>query len=214
MPAAPLTFTARHVQLSRAVLAAVAALMLTFSPDHSAGVGLSVFGGFAISTALVHVLAAVLVYRSGHRWPALILSGVSFVLGMTASIPSLRSDTLFFVVVISWAAVTGLVELIYGIRSRGTDGARDAVTTGSLGLLLALLLLLIPVGFVHQYQGPQGETLSLTGIILGVGIFGGYAAIVAVLQGIAGLTPNAKKAVQAPVETDAGVDRLAEGGPA
>src|SRR5690606_32738686 len=118
MPAAPLTFTARHVQLSRAVLAAVAALMITFSPDHSAVVGLSAFGGVAMATALVPLLAAGLVHRGGHRWPSLIMSGFSCVLGMTASIPSLRSDTLFLVVVISWAAVTGLVELIHGIRSK------------------------------------------------------------------------------------------------
>ncbi|HTN56013.1 MAG TPA: acyl-CoA synthetase [Microbacterium sp.] len=214
MPAAPLTFTARHVQLSRAVLAAVAALMITFSPDHSAAVGLSVFGGFAIATALVLVLAAILVHRGAQRWPALIMSGVSFVLGMTASIPSLRSDTLFFVVVIVWAAATGLVEVIAGIRAKGADGARDAVITGGAGLLLAVLLLVIPAGLVHEYMTPQGETMVLTGIILGVGSFGGYAAIVAVLQGIAGLTPNAKKTVQAQARTDAGVDRLAEGGPA
>jgi uncharacterized membrane protein HdeD (DUF308 family) len=215
MPAAPLTFTARHVQLSRAVLAAVAALMITFSSDHSAVIGLSVFGGFAIATALVLVLAAILVHRGGHRWPALIMAGVSFVLGMTASIPSLRSDTLFFVVVISWAAVTGLVELIAGIRSKGVEGARDAVISGGAALLLALVLLVIPVGFVHEYMTPQGETMALTGIILGVGTFGGYAAIVAVVQGIGGLTPKAKKAVQATADTDAGVDRLADqGGPA
>ncbi len=124
MPAAPLTFTARHVQLTRAVLAAVAALMITFSPDHSATVGLSVFGGFAIATALVLLLAAILVHRGTRRWPALIMSGVSFVLGMAASIPSLRSVTLFFVVVIVWAAVTGLVELHDALAERG---ARDTV---------------------------------------------------------------------------------------
>lgn len=212
MPAAPLTFTARHVQLTRAVLAAVAALMITFSPDHSATVGLSVFGGFAIATALVLLLAAILVNRGTRRWPALIMSGVSFVLGMAASIPSLRSVTLFFVVVIVWAAVTGLVELIAGIRFKNADGARDAVITGGAGLLLAVLLLVIPAGLVHEYMTPQGETMVLTGIILGVGTFGGYAAIVAVLQGIAGFTPNAKKAVQAQARTDAGGDRLAEGG--
>lgn len=215
MPAAPLTFTARHVQLSRAVLAAVAALMITFSPDHSAAVGLSVFGGFAIATALVLVLGAILVYRGTRRWPVLIMSGVSFVLGMTASIPALRSDTLFFVVVIAWAAVTGIVELFSGIRFKGTEGARDAVLVGGAGLLLALVLLFIPVNLVHEYMTPQGETMSLTGIILGVGTFGGYAAVVAVLQGIAGLTPNAKKTVQAEARAGAGVDRLAdEGGPA
>jgi hypothetical protein len=46
MPAATRTFTARHVQLTRAALAAVAAVMITFSPDHSASVGLAVFAGF------------------------------------------------------------------------------------------------------------------------------------------------------------------------
>jgi hypothetical protein len=117
-------------------------------------------------------------------------------------------------VVIVWAAATGLVEVIAGIRAKGADGARDAVITGGAGLLLAVLLLVIPAGLVHEYMTPQGETMVLTGIILGVGSFGGYAAIVAVLQGIAGLTPNAKKTVQAQARTDAGVDRLAEGGPA
>ncbi|SJN20495.1 putative membrane protein [Microbacterium esteraromaticum] len=208
MPAPSRPFTARHVQLCRAALAAVAAVMITFSPDHSAVVGLSVFGGFAIATALVLVLAAVIIYPSGRRWPALIMSGFSFVLGMTASIPALRSDDLFFITVISWAAVTGVVELIAGIRFKGTDGARDAITLGAAGLLLAVLLLAVPAGFAQEYTVEQGGTFSLTGIILGVGLFGGYAAIVAVFLGIAGLTPAAKKNAQ----TDAGADRLADHG--
>lgn len=205
------TFTARHVQLTRAALAAVAALMITFSPDHSASVGLPMFGGFVIATALVLVLAAIIVYPAGHRWPAVIIAGISFVLGMVAGIPSIRSDALFFGLVIAWAASTGLVELVHGIRSKGTEGARDATLIGSLGLLLALLLALVPAGFVQNYTTPQGEA-SLTGIILGVGMFGAYAAIIAVFLGIAGLTPGAKKAAQAAEEKDAGTDRLADHG--
>ncbi|WP_417555893.1 acyl-CoA synthetase [Microbacterium sp.] len=205
------TFTARHVQLTRAALAAVAALMITFSPDHSASVGLPTFGGFVIATALVLVLAAIIVYPAGHRWPAVIIAGISFVLGMTAGIPSIRSDALFFGLVIAWAASTGLVELIHGIRSKGTEGARDATLIGSLGLLLALLLALVPAGFVMDYTTPQGAA-SLTGIIIGVGMFGGYAAIIAVFLGIAGLTPGAKKAAQADAEKEAGTDSLADHG--
>lgn len=211
MPA-PRTFTARHVQLTRAALAAVAALMITFSTDHSANVGLSVFGGFAIATALVLLLAAIIVLPKERRWPALLLAGLSFLLGMAAGIPSIRSDALFFGLVIAWAATTGLVELIDGIRSKGTEGARDAKLIGSLGLLLALLLALVPAGFVQNYTTPQGEATSLTGIIIGVGMFGAYAAAVAVFLAIAGLTPATKKTVQTHAVNDAGTDRLADHG--
>lgn len=206
------TFTARHVQLTRAALAAVAALMITFSPDHSASVGLPVFGGFVIATALVLVLAAIIAYPAGHRWPAVIIAGISFVLGMTAGIPAIRSDALFFGLVIAWAASTGLVELIHGIRSKGTEGARDATLIGSLGLLLALLLALVPAGFVQESVTPEGGTSTLTSIVIGVGLFGAYAAIIAVFLGIAGLTPGARKAVQTDAEKDAGTDRLADHG--
>lgn len=207
MPAPSRPFTARHVQLSRAVMAAVAAIMITFSPDHSAAVGLSVFGGFAIVTSFVLILAAIIVYPNGRRWPAVMLGAFTLVLGMAASVPTWRSDTLFFVLVIIWAALTGLVELIAGIRFRGSDGARDAITVGALGLVLALLMAIVPVGLVQQYT-VEGADLELTGIVVGVGLFGGYAAIVAVFLGIAGFTPGAKNKI----ESDAGGDRLADHG--
>jgi len=208
MPAPSRTFTLRHVQLSRAVLAAVAALMITFSPDHSAAVGLSVFSGFAISTSLVMILAAVIVHPAGQRWPAITSGALSFVAGMVASVPAIRSVGLFFGVVIAWAALTGLVELIAGLRRRGSEDARDAIVTGSLGLLLAVVMLLVPIGFAQDYSPQPGVVFTVTGIVLAVGFFGGYAAIVAVFQGIAGLTPSARKAAQ----TDAGIDRLADHG--
>ncbi|UWF77486.1 MULTISPECIES: acyl-CoA synthetase [Microbacterium] len=190
MPAPSRPFTARHVQLSRAALAAVAALMITFSPDHSAAVGLSVFGGFAIVTAFVLALAAWSAYPAGRRWPAVAIAVISIIVGMAGSIPSWRSETLFFVLVIAWALLTGLVELLAGIRHRGSEGARDAMITGALGILLAAALLLVPAGFAQPYTVDGAGTFTLTGIILGVGLFGGYAAIVAVFLGIAGLTPR------------------------
>lgn len=206
MPAPSRPFTARHVQLGRALLAAVAALMITFSPDHSAAVGLAVFGGFAIVTAFLLILAAIIVYPAGSRWPAATMGAITLVLGMAASVPVWRSATLFFVLLIVWGAATGLVELIAGLRKRGTEGARDAITIGSLGLLLAVLLLAIPKGLASEYTVEGGGTFLLTDIILGVGMFGGYAAIVAVFLGIAGLTPAAMKRADA----KGGADSLAD----
>lgn len=206
-PATGRPFTVRTVQLARALMAAVAALMITFSPDHSAAIGLSVFGGFAIVTSLVLIVAAIIVHPAGQRWPSVLMGAITLVLGMAASIPAWRTDALFFVLVITWAALTGIVELIAGIRSRGQDGSRDAITIGALGLLLAVLLLIVPVGFVQDYA-VEGHAMSLTGIIIGVGLFGGYAAIVAVFLGIAGLAPAAKGTETS--ETTAGADRLAD----
>ncbi|MFJ4223346.1 acyl-CoA synthetase [Microbacterium sp. NPDC089695] len=205
MSAPARAFTARHVQLMRALFAAAAAVMITFSPDHSAAVGLSVFSGFAIATSLVLFLAVWLVFPAGERWSWVVLAILGAAAGMTAGFPEFRTEDLFFIVVIAWAATTGLVELIVGLRARRTGGAeaRDAITVGAFGLLLALLLIAIPAGFVQPYAIQGAGEFELTGIILGVGMFGGYAAIVAVFLGIAGLSPQRREAAapaSAPVE--------------
>ncbi|MBT2483926.1 MULTISPECIES: acyl-CoA synthetase [unclassified Microbacterium] len=197
MSAPARAFTMRHVQLLRALFAAIAAVMITFSSDHSAPVGLSVFSGFVFVTALVQVLAAWLVLPAGSRWSSVLLAAVGIVAGMVSGIPVWRSDDLFFIVVIGWAVVSGGIELLAGIRARRTNDplARDAITVGAFGVLLGILLLLIPSGFVQEYTIDQAGTFVLSGIILGVGMFGGYAAIVAVFLGIAGLTPKNADAV-------------------
>ena len=197
MSAPARAFTARHVQLLRALFAAAAAVMITFSPDHSAAVGLSVFSGFVLTTALVLILAAWLVFPAGQRWPSVVLALVGFVAGMAAGVPAWRTDDVFFVVVTAWAAATGTVELVVGLRARraGDPAARDSITLGAFGLLLAVLLLAIPAGFVQPYAIDGAGEFELTDIILGVGMFGGYAAIVAVFLGIAGLTPQRADAV-------------------
>lgn len=207
MSAPARAFTPRHVQLLRALFAAAAAVMITFSPDHSAAVGLSVFSGFVLTTSLIMLLAVWLVFPAGQRWSWVVLALLGFVAGMTAGVPAWRTEDLFFVVVIAWALTTGIVELIVGLRARraGETTARDSITVGAFGILLAVLLLTIPAGFVQPYAIQGAGEFELTGIILGVGMFGGYAAIVAVFLGIAGLTPKgvepaAAASVPAPVE--------------
>ncbi len=192
MPAPAATFTVRHVQLARAALAAIAALMITFSPDHSAPVGLSVFSGFIIATALVLLLATWLVAKAGGRWHYVLLGVIGLMAGIVSGIPPLRTTETFFVVLISWAALSGLVELLAGIRVRRDDdpNARDMITVGALTLLLAVVLLAIPPAYSLGYTIEEAGSFTLTGIILGVGVFGAYAAIVAVYLAIAGLSPR------------------------
>jgi hypothetical protein len=215
------TFDVRHVQLARAAFAALAAIMITFSPDHSALVGMAVFSGFAIATGLVLLFAVWIVYPAGRRWPAAALGGVTIAAGMVSGLAPVRTVTGFFAVVIAWALVTGLIELVAGVRGlRGLrsrreiapgiadarpavdpgprSDSRDAVVVGAAGLLLGVALALVPAGYSLQYTiAEAGETLTLTGITIGVGLFGAYAAIVAVYLGIAGFSPRKDAAITA-----------------
>ena len=57
--------------------------------------------------------------------------------------------------------------------------------------MFGLGLLLVPTQYALRYTIEDANaTFTLTGIIIGVGIFGAYAAIVAVYLGIAGFSPR------------------------
>jgi len=196
------TLDVRHVQLARAAVAAIAAVMVTFSPDHSAAVGLSIFSGFAFLGGIVLLLAAWQVYPAGGRSATVTLGVLFAAAGMAASVAQLRTVTMFFVIVIAWALTTGLVETVAGARglraarrAQGRDAARsesrDALTVGILTLVLGLALLLVPTQYALKYTIDEANaTFTLTGIIIGVGVFGGYAAILAVYLAIAGFSPR------------------------
>jgi hypothetical protein len=208
------SFEVRHVQLARAAFAAIAAIMVTFSPDHSAAVGLSIFSGFALASGLVLIAAGWFVYTVDTRWPTVVLGTLSMIAGLLGGIAQLRSVTMFFVIVISWALLTGLVEAITGARglraARGlarADAARsesrDALTIGILTGALGVGLLLVPTQYALPYTIDEADaTFTLTGIIIGVGIFGAYTAIVAVYLAIAGFSPRRS----APAESEQGAE--------
>ena len=195
MPAVrPFTPSTRHVQLLRALIAAVAALMITFSPDHSASVGLSVFSGWAVATAIVLGLGTWIATPAGRRTVPGLLALVYLLAGMAASIAPLRGPLLFFVVIPVWAVVAGALETGMGVSERrlgDRDRARDTLTLGVLTLVAAAAVLLVPADYALDYFiEDAGQTFTLTGEIIAVGLFGGYAAIVAVFLAIAGLSPE------------------------
>jgi hypothetical protein len=212
--AAPLrTLEVRHLQLARAFFAALAAVMITFSPDHSAAVGLAVFSGFAIATGLMWFAAVWLIFPKGDRWAAVLLGILALLAGMATGMPGLRTDTMYFVVVIAWSVLSGIVELVAGIRARRMthlprSQSRDAITIGALGILLGLGLLAVPVQYALTYTIEEaGQTFTLTGITIAVGIFGGYAAIVAVYLGIAAFSPRPTDAEATAPVTEATAER-------
>ncbi|WP_238592361.1 acyl-CoA synthetase [Microbacterium sp. CSI-V] len=198
-PASVRSFDVRHVQLARAFFAALAAVMVTFSSDHSAAVGSSVFSGFALATALVLVLSVWLVYPTGQRTTPILLAVVSGLAGLAASVGAWRTTTFFFVLVIVWAVVSGALEIIGAVRDRraGRPDSRDGLTVGIITLILAVGILLTSPAFSYDYTIDGAGTFTLTGITIAVGIFGGYAAIIAVYLAIAGFSPRRPEPVPA-----------------
>ena len=190
----------RYLQLARAVAAAIAAALITFTTLHSAALGVSVFSGYAIVTGLLLLMGAWTVYPKGRRGAAIGLGVVSIIAGMVGGFPPIRTVSLYFALLIPWAILTGLIELIDGIRTRrATEAgsqrrseARDATAVGILTLVLGAALLLVPGQYALQYYIAEAHrSFTLTGITIAVGIFGGYAAILAVYLGIAAFSPRA-----------------------
>lgn len=198
------TFEVRHVQLGRALFAAVAAIMITFSADHSAEVGLAVFSGWAIATALVLLIGAGLAHARGGRAAPVLVGVLTLVAGMIGGLPGIRSTTLFFAVVIVWALAAGVAELAFGIhgRRRGVPEARDGVLVGAVTIALGIGLLVVNPAYRLDYVIDEAGSFTLSGIAIGVGIFGGYAAIVAVFLGIAGFSPRAASPASVALPTD------------
>ncbi len=193
-------FDVRHLQLARAAFAALAAVMVTFSSDHSAPLGLGVFSGFALATGLVFAVAAWLVFPRDERMVPVLLASVSILAGLVSSVGVWRTTGVFFGVVIAWALVSGLIELLGALRDRRagrTAGARDGVLVGILGLVLAAVLLLTPMQYALDYDITGAGSFTLTGITIAVGLFGGYAAVVAVFLAIAGFSPRRPEPVPA-----------------
>lgn len=179
------------MQLLRAVFAAIAAAMVTFTADHSAQLGLAAFSGFAIATALVLFLASWLTYPSGSRAPVVWQAIVMLIAGMAGGVGGLRTPELFFSVIISWALITGFIEAIVAFKTPRprTPDARDALTVGVFTMLFGLAL--IGAIFLEpQVYSTAGQDFVLTNIGVGVGLFGAYAAILAVFLAIAGFSPR------------------------
>lgn len=199
------------VPVLRAIVAAVIALIITFSADHSATFGLILFGALALCDGLILLVLAPSRIGSrlagGVRVQGLIgvLAGIAAFVAVIA-LPTGRLGA-FMLIVIIWAALTGVLELLAGFRSRGTaTPSRDLIFIGGLTVLLAIVFLFVPPELNQAYGGREKVTGALTADILSVGLFGAYAAITAIYQVIGGLSlrwDNNDKAAAAASTTEA-----------
>jgi uncharacterized membrane protein HdeD (DUF308 family) len=176
--------------LTRATVAAIAAIVVTFSADHSAEFGLIVFGVFTIATGAALVAGARSAVTAGIQRTIFTIQGmVGLAVGIAAITLSWLGLPLLILLVSSWAAITGFLELYLGLRSRGrVDHARDWVFAGAFTALFAVVTILIPADFSQAYTGPDDVERFLTAAVIIVGALGAYGAILGIYLVIAALS--------------------------
>mgnify|MGYP000411252427 CR=1 FL=1 len=188
--------------LSRAIPAVLLAIVITFSADHSAGLGLVAFGAYAVASGLATAtIAATRVAPGTVRLVVLCHAAVALVTGGAAlTVPG--GGYAYFVLVLSaYAAVCGFLELYLGGRSWRRSSARSAVSSpasslapssvardwmfvGALSVALAVTALVIPANFSQPYS-VEGIEGAVTASVALVGLFGAYLAIVGIFLAIA-----------------------------
>jgi uncharacterized membrane protein HdeD (DUF308 family) len=157
------------VPVLRGALAIVPSVVITFSQDHSPTLGLAVFGFWAVvSGLLTGAFSLRLIDDRVIRLLFAVNGALTAVAGILALI--VPANLAFFVVlVITWAALTGIIELFAGLRARGRSAAaRDWVTVGAVTAVAAVVFLVFPFDAV-SIVGLLGAYLVIVGVLLVIG---------------------------------------------
>jgi len=178
-----------YAPLARAIPALVLAAVVTFSADHSAPLGLLTLGLYAAASGAAMTVFAARAASGTVRTVQLVQGVITLIAGVM-SLAMVNAGLPFFLFLLSsFAAVTGFLELYLGLRGRGKDSsARDWIFVGALTALLAIVVLLVPPGFVQPFEGTNGFEGQLTASVIVVGALGAYLAIIGVYLVIAALS--------------------------
>jgi hypothetical protein len=170
----------------RAVPAAVVALLITFSSDHSTTLGFLSLGSWAIVTAAVLGFGAIRGFVP--RVHFLVQAATLLAGGIVAIAANREAVSVLLFLTSTLFAVTAITEIAAGVARRGVAQARDWIFTGGLSALLAIAVLVIPADFNQTISVPGKVVPPLTASVIVVGLLGAYFAIAAVYLVIAGLS--------------------------
>jgi uncharacterized membrane protein HdeD (DUF308 family) len=178
-----------YILIARAIPAFALAMLITFTADHSAQLGLVSLGIFGITTGMVVAISAFRTLSPVARGIQLAQAAVSIVVGVV-SLVGLGAGLPFLVfAVAAFAVPTGFLELYLGVRGRGSHpAARDHIFMGAVTVLAAVAILVVPPEFVQNFTGPDRVARQLTASVVVVGLLGAYWAIATVYLVIAGLS--------------------------
>ena len=156
----------------RSIPALVAAVVITFSRNHAAVVGLTVFVGFSFLLASTLIFTVMSVPLEGLNRKLVGIQAIATVVAAAIASATLTGGLPALLLVLSiWAGITAALELYAGYRESNRTVAKEWLTIGGFTAILAIIEAVVPMNDVYA-----------------VGIFGAYAAIVGVYQVIAGIS--------------------------
>lgn len=183
--------------LARGIPALLVGLVTTFTGAHSSMFGLVALGLWGVVAGIAE--GVLLVRAEAGRWRtfelsrAVVIAGVG-VLALAVS-ANAASAVLVYLVAIG-ALVWGALDLAAGLVGRlGTALAREYLLHGGLTLLLGVIALFVPPGYVQPFPGAGGQPGVLTASTTIVGFFGAWGVVIGVLSLIAAVG-NRAPAVQ------------------
>jgi uncharacterized membrane protein HdeD (DUF308 family) len=156
----------------RAIPTLIAAVVITFSRNHAAVVGLTVFVAFAFLLASTLMFTIMSVPLEGLNRTLFGIQSIATVIAAAVAGATLTGGLPALLVVLSiWAGISAALELYAGYRESNRTVAKEWLAIGGFTAILAIIEAVVPMNDVYA-----------------VGIFGAYAAIVGVYQVIAGIS--------------------------
>jgi uncharacterized membrane protein HdeD (DUF308 family) len=186
--------------LWRSLVLLVLAAVVTFSSDHSITFGWIVFGILVLATTITVQLGIRFVSDESTRRILRLLMVLSAGFSVIAIYNLNVGSSALILTMLIWAAATGIIELIAGLRLRGRDPiSREWVATGIITMIFAVALLVVPADYSLTYEVPVkgGEPLTLTldATVIAVGLLGAYAVLLGVYLLIAAISLRPARAV-------------------
>ena len=126
------------------------------------------FAAYTFVDGLFTVVAAVRARGEVARWWALLLEGVAGIaLAVLILVFPPAAVLLLVYMVAAWALITGLLEIVAAIRLRQQiEGEWRLLLSGALSIVLAVLIVLWPLGGVLAVAWMIGSYAILFGVVL------------------------------------------------
>ncbi|MRG59019.1 hypothetical protein GE115_03925 [Agromyces sp. CFH 90414] len=159
------------VPVVRGALALVPSIVITFLQIHSTALGQSVFGVWALVAGAV--VGALTLRTVDDRVTRSLFATQGALTAAAGLLALIVTPNLGFLVVLlsSWAAITGILEIFAGLRARGrSQAARDWLIVGGATALAAIAFLVFPFDPV-SIVGLLGAYLVVIGVLLEIGGF-------------------------------------------
>lgn len=186
-----------RVLLARGIPALIVGIATTFTGGHSPLFGLLAVGAWGLAGGLIEGAAVARTPLPARpRALELVRAAAVLVVGVLAAALAASASPVALVYLVGIGALLwGALDLGAGITARGaTPLAREWTLQGGISVLMGVITLVVPPGFVEAFPGAGGQPGVLTASTVVVGFFGAWGIVIGVLSVIAAVGQRAPAA--------------------